>query len=140
MWKPDGLSRDGVAYMTNMPDGWPTLMNYYFSQFTHEIISISLSNAHELYPAYSYSHSRGDNQRGVLVLKEEKKWEFFQRGVPFEYEDLANYNKRKISDRLNSTIIKTYLERIGIYLDDERFWLPSAHSVLYSTDLIGAFG
>lgn len=28
MWKPSGLSRDGVAYMTNMPDAWPSLINY----------------------------------------------------------------------------------------------------------------
>jgi len=140
IWQPSGLTRNGVAFMTNMPDGWPTLLNYYFLNFLSEIVMVTIDNVEEELPTFSFKYLRGDDQRVVRVSKEEGGWMFYQNGTALEFEDVANYKKRKISDRLNATIIKTYLERIGIYLDDERFWLPSAHSVLYSTDLIGAFG
>jgi hypothetical protein len=50
------------------------------------------------------------------------KWQFTGWGEPLWFEDLGNYGKRRIKDRVNYHIIAGYLKKLGWEIDSDAFW------------------
>lgn len=134
VWKPKLGAFNFVVFFTNMSDGWDTLLRNYARVFNEEVISIQLSQEKAKYPVYSFDFKKGESQRLVRSMKEIDKWEFFEKGEVCDFENVANYRKRKIADRINNELIIGYLKKNGINIEVNEFWI-SQNAVRFYTDL-----
>jgi hypothetical protein len=73
--------------------------------------------------SYSRAHDTGvwvEGWRVVYALLE-RRWEFFQSGTPFPFEETSRYAARRIRDRLTPEMMDRYLRALAIpRLDDSR--------------------
>jgi len=60
--------------------------------------------------------------RAVSVRNDVSGWRFHQMGPPWDFEDLERYQARIIRQRLDSTLLAMYCEKLGIRLFDESFY------------------
>ena len=58
----------------------------------------------------------------VSVRNDVSGWRFHQMGTPWEFEDLERYQARIIRQRLDSSLLATYCEKLGIRLFDQFFY------------------
>lgn len=135
IWNPKSLTENITAFLTNMPDGWPTLLNQYFLNFKHEIIRVVISDRASRYPVYIYEQISETNRRVIQVQKDDEKWNFFQGGALLPFEEDRHYKKRKIAERLNADIIKSYLLNNSIDIEGQDFWESNKKAVFFFTDL-----
>lgn len=131
LWESKSINFEMVVFLTNMPDGWLTLLNLYFKRYKHEIIRIALSDSGNKFPFYLYEQIQEDNHRIIQVLKEDSEWKFFQRGSLLPFENSIFYKKRRIADRLNNGIIKQYLRKNKIDIDNLNFWRSNDNCIMY---------
>lgn len=75
---------------------------------------------------YEFQH------RTIMVHKEGNRVDFEQSGVPFTFENTANYEKRLKKDRLTVEMVEEYCGHFGIYLFDLDFY--KGRSVIFSTE------
>ena len=118
-----------------MPDGWPTLLNQYFTRHRKEIIRVTLSNMNRKFPLYRYEQIQEDNCRIVQVINDDDEWKFFQSGSLLKFENDIYYKNRRIADRLNNEIIKEYLRSNNIDIDHPEFWKSKEPAVVFATRL-----
>jgi len=71
----------------------------------------------------------------VQLLKDTYKWEFNVEGNPLAIEDLANYQKRKKTDRLNDDILENYMKRLGFDCTQREFWVSAGNAIEYKFEL-----
>jgi hypothetical protein len=135
LWQPKSIDVDMVAFVTNMPDGWPTLLNFYLTHYDREIFRIRLSDEIEEYPANQIEYKTRHEKRIVQALRDSDKWKFYEEGTVLPFEDVNNYKKRKIADRLNADIIDDYLKQNGIDISNSSFWVSNGMAYEYSTIL-----
>ena len=140
IWRPKSIESDFVAFISNMPDGWPTLLNYYLKHYDRDLIRVRLSDENKNYPVYQMEYLNKTWRRVVQVLKDSDKWTFYQEGSPLMFEDVENYKKRKISDRLNEEIIQDYLKKNGIDISKTDFWNSKGLAIEFCTELINKNG
>ena len=74
-----------------------------------------------------YEH--GESRRFVRVMDDER-WEFFERGARFDWENADQYRRRRKKDRVTRKMIVDYARRFGVDLEDDSFW-QSDHDALY---------
>ena len=135
MWQPVCIDFDLVVYITNMNDGWQGLLRGYSEDYKRKIIRIVLSKPNIIYPAYEFEVMNMDSIRLIHVIKDFPKWQFFQKGNILPFEENAHYKKRRISDRLNNSIIEDYLKKNGININEEDFWKSKGNAIEFSTKL-----
>ncbi len=58
------------------------------------------------------------------------KWEFCETGEPLVFEKTDQYHNRKVKDRFTFELLKYYLEQLGIFAFDEKFYLSASSAVL----------
>lgn len=135
LWQPVSINFDLVVFLTNMSDGWQTLLNVYFNEFKREIIRVRFSDDAREYPAYLFEYMGPSNHRIVQGLKDSYRWDFFESGIIMPFENGANYKKRRIADRLNNDIINEYLKKNGIDINENDFWVSNEDAIEFSTRL-----
>ena len=135
LWQPTSINFDLVVFLTNMSDGWETLLNIYFDEFKREIIRVCFSDEASEFPAYSFEYMESSNQRVIQALKDSDRWDFFESGSILPFENSLNYRKRKISDRLNNDIIEDYLKKNEIDIRQNDFWVSKGDAIEFSTKL-----
>jgi hypothetical protein len=135
LWQPVSIGFDLVVFLSNISDGWQTLINSYFDEHKHQIIRVRLSDSAKHYPAYLFEYMTQSNHRIIQALKDDDGWDFYQSGAILSLENETNYRKRKIADRLNSDIIIEYLKNDGIDINVENFWTSKGDAVEFSTKL-----
>jgi hypothetical protein len=137
IWQPQSLDDDITVFLTTFPDGWPTLINNYFSKYQREIISTVLCDTKTEFPFYNFEYKNKTEERIIQAMKDDKKWEFFEKGLALPFENKEYYEKRKISDRLNNEIIDEYLKKSGIDICDINFWKSRGNAIEFETRLDG---
>jgi hypothetical protein len=135
IWQPQAIDFDLVVFLSSMTDGWPTLLNKYFSIHKRETICLGLSDKQTNFPFYNFEYRNNYNNRIVQAMKDDSKWEFFESGSLLPFEDEINYKKRKIFDRLNNDIINDYLLKNGIDICEDDFWKSKEMAVEFITKL-----
>lgn len=55
----------------------------------------------------------------------EAKWEFLQDGVPYPFENTANYSVKPIRDRFTPAMLSEYLQHFDIELFDKDFYVAT---------------
>ncbi len=123
LWEPcNGFNL--TIFITNMPDGWPSLIANYCSTFETEVISIVLSGDKVIFPMFRFLKTKKQKERLIQVIKDDVKWKFNEMGMIQDFEDPLNYNKKRIKDRLNNAIIAEYLNKNYINIRDNSFLKP----------------
>ena len=135
MWQPKSVEFDLVVFITSLSDGWPTLINKYFSIHQRESISVTFTPTLIEFPMFAFAYKNHICDRVIQVIKEERKWTFFEKGTLLSFEDEENYKKKKIVDRLNNSIIIEYLQRNDININESDFWKPKNIALEFYTNL-----
>ena len=135
MWQPVCIDFDLVVFITNMSDGWQGLLRGYSEDYKRKVIRIRISDPNIAYPGYAFEAINGDSTRLVQVIKDSHKWVFFEKGNILPFEESINYNKRRISNRLNNSIIEDYLKKNGIDINEENFWKSKGNAIEFFTKL-----
>ncbi len=77
IWQPQSIDFDLVVFLTTLSDGWPTLINNYFSVYGRETFSATFSDDQSKYPLYNFEYRSGEKNRIIQAIKDDPKWEFF---------------------------------------------------------------
>jgi hypothetical protein len=59
------------------------------------------------------------DERTLSASATDGRWEWHASGRPFAFEDLARYQARRISDRLDRSLLLHYLDELGVPAGDE---------------------
>lgn len=111
-----------TAFMPNYQDGWLTMCNALAGLMPGEHMKIRACVTGD-YPLADFEMwSAGDSVRYVRAMREDPSWEFFARGEPQAFEDLSNYRKKRIADRLDRRILVEYLTKLGWDISQPEFW------------------
>ena len=138
MWQPKAIDSDLVVFINNMPDGWPTLLNYYLKHYDNrEIINVRLSDKSIEYSVNEFVFINKSIRRIVHSIKDFDKWIFYQEGPLLSFENEMNYKRKKISDRLNDVIVQEYLKENNINISKPDFWISKGMAIEFSTKLKG---
>jgi len=133
LWNPLNVDLQIVAFITNMPDGWPTLLNSYSFDSGRKIIRVRLSDNSTKNPVNEFSVVIGSERRTVQVLKDYNRWEFFETGTKLSFEDESYYRRRSIADRLNPEIIQRYLIENSIDITADNFFHSGSEAIEFSS-------
>jgi hypothetical protein len=111
-----------TVMISNSIDGWMTLCNKisYESSFSYYNFKLSRPNIEEYINSFAY-YCKGVNQRTVYVMKD-AKWFFYEYGEPLWFENIMNYKKRIIRNRLDYNILISYCMKLGIDILDDSFF------------------
>jgi len=109
----------GWTGLGNRGDAWYTLVNAISEQAKDlEALFVACDLEKTQYPAAAFEFYRdGQSVRCVRASREEDGWHFVNRGTPLPFEDVSQYSRRAISDRLNRTTLETMLSRLDIDLN-----------------------
>jgi hypothetical protein len=125
-----------TVFFPNFSDGWYTAVYNYTRLYNKSAFQVgfTIDNAME-YPAYFFNFFFTDKgqikERTVHAIKEDK-WVFFAKDNPLAIEDVDNYSKKKIKNRINNEIIIGYLKKAGYDLTDNNFFKSNRNAVLFS--------
>jgi hypothetical protein len=133
LWQPKSINFDLIVFLSNISDGWQTLINAYFTSYKHEIIRVRLSDDVNDYPVFLFEYISLSNHRIIQVMKDYDGWDFYQSGTIMSFENEANYKVKKIANRLNNDIIVGYLRNNGIDINDDGFRESKTDAVEFST-------
>ncbi len=109
-----------TGFLSRLDDGWSTMVNAICSKSPEmKAILVGLDfDAEAKYPRSSFEvFDGGQSVRCVRAWREDNGWHFIIRGEPLPFELTSYYERRKISDRLNSKIIHQLLLKLGINID-----------------------
>jgi hypothetical protein len=108
-----------VFFISNYEDGLYTLCNVIHQYTNGNLIMCSLSNERtNKAPFFQFYYSDCNfNERSVLAYKD-TKWIFYDKGTPLSIENVKYYGNKYIKNRLNTSIIEEYLQKMGINLWD----------------------
>ncbi len=133
IFEPAGMAAHS-AMVTNLRDGWSTLVNILAGHISGTHFLVRSEPAGE-YPATSLEVWRdGASVRRVHAMREEGGWVFFQQGEPLAFEDTESYSRRRIRDRFNKSLALETMGRAGWPLSTPDFW-RSAGSAWYAEEL-----
>jgi len=76
----------------------------------------------ELYASSTDGCSFLNTQRSVFAANDGGRWKFGAAGGPLEFEDVKQYESRRIQDRFNPEMLDRYLRSFGIQLFLEEFY------------------
>jgi hypothetical protein len=126
------LNEKMTFFVANIQDGWHTLIYSVCKHFKLRCFELSISNDTIDYPSNKIvCYDNGVNIRSIrAIMADDNKWEFYQKGDPLAFENLENYKKRRIKDRLNRAIIIQYLARLNIDLNSNDFWISEKPTLL----------
>jgi hypothetical protein len=125
--------------ISNSFDGWITLANHIVSLTKNNHLAFFTSTKidtglNENYMFIKRSHD--EDVRIVYSMTDSGKWVFYQEGEILGFEDISNYSKRKIKDRLNFSIIVDYCNKLGFDILNQEFWSSNKKAIyLEETEL-----
>jgi hypothetical protein len=124
----------GIIMIPNLIDGWKTLFhNITFNlKISGYYFSISSKNENEPYNCIIYVEN-GLEKRICSIIKENKKWIFYERGEPLFFENINYYQNKLKRDKLNKEIIINYLHELKI-VNDNKLEIQNNSNILFEYD------
>ena len=122
LWEPKNATGRS-AFMATFSDGWATLIHNMGTTYKHDCLKIRISSVTAIYPICElFYYEGGEEKRLIRSMKDEPRWEFYQKGAPLQFEKLDYYKKRRIKDRFSEELLLEYLLMMGWNIRDEIFW------------------
>ena len=135
MWEPQLEIKKCTVFVNNFKDGWITLMNKFSTDYGKEIATGAFSNDKDDFPFFKFGYRKKLIVRDVHVLRDNEEWQFYSKGMPLEFEEIANYQEKQISKRLNNSIVENYMKALGFDCTKEQFWKSDTDAVEYKFTL-----
>ncbi len=113
--------------VSNVTDGWVTLCNAIAFHAKTDLYTFSFSEEEDpdARNALEYrDYSSPQMKERVVHAMKDPRWAFYEKGEPLYFEDVANYKKRKIKDKVNKQILVSYCNRLGLNVEDPDFLNP----------------
>ncbi len=136
IWEPI-MNPEQTVFVSNVMDGWLTLMNTLSCYRKIDIIKVSISSPKDSYPCNRYElikcHDQ-QNQRVIYSMKEDNGWVFYQQGIPQKFEKIDNYQKRLKRDRLNRELVLEYTKMSGFDLNHINFWRSNSPILFFEVN------
>jgi hypothetical protein len=76
--------------------------------------------------------------RAIEVANDGGHWVFEEEGEPFSFEQVEQYQARRVRDRFTFDMLKDYLRHLGLFPFDEDFYMPPG-STAYLIQKSGPF-
>ena len=127
-FKPELI--DVIVQYTNYEDGLHTLCCHISDNLNEPFYHFSFSNANHLDKKFSLEKYANGEILRVVYAMQDPKWKFYEQGDILSFEDITNYKKKRIPERLNKEIIIEYCARLGFEITSNKFW-ESAESALF---------
>lgn len=126
LFAPD-FSPDECVFITNLSDGWFTLVNCICAELKVKCITVSLATDKNQYPCNAMRiYEGGKEVRYVRAMLDSDRWDFFEKGESLPFEEESNYRKHRIKDRVNKQLLLGYLKslKLDVYVDS--FWMSQS--------------
>lgn len=121
--------KNKTIMISNYADGWMTLGNKISNESSTFHYNFRLSkNVNENFINSLMYWNSGKNQRVIYTMKD-PKWMFYEQGDTLWFEELENYQKRLIKDRLNFEILVSYCKKLGINILDNDFFNSEENAI-----------
>jgi hypothetical protein len=122
LWEPKNTP-DKCAFMATFEDGWATLIHNIGINYKHECLNIRISKITVTYPICEFLYYQsGVEKRFIRSMKDDPRWEFYQKGESLSFEKLNYYNKRRIKDRFTEKLLLEYMNILGWDISENKFW------------------
>jgi hypothetical protein len=121
--------KDGFfIYLDNTGESYYALIRGISLEYNLESIRCSISND-EVYPSYKINSFYQGDERVVYAYKE-TKWIFYEEGALRSFENPEYYKRINKPERFNYDILKEYLEKQNILIEDREFWKPVSEVII----------
>ena len=122
---------DCVIQYTNYWDGWVTLSNYISRNLNIPFYQFSFSNQDTLYKKFSFQKYESGKISRLVYAMQDPKWIYHEQGTALDFENLDNYKRRRIKDKLTKSIIIEYCKALNLNIVDDCFWETQESALFY---------
>jgi hypothetical protein len=122
VWEPKATP-GSTMLVANLTDGWSSLVHTTATRFSLTCAMVRVSLPHDPWPIVELAYLLGGAERRFLrVMKDDPRWQFFERGDPLPFEEPSYYARRRIRDRLPRDLLFKYLTMLGWDPTDAGLW------------------
>lgn len=125
LWSP---CDNHTAVYGNQSDGFDTLCNILHLRYGFDITQICLTLDpenkidNEIYDMRLFYHIGKDNSMRMVRVMQDPRWDFYEIGEPFPFEQTEKYKERIKKKRLTNDMILDYAEAMGYDVRNPDFW------------------
>jgi hypothetical protein len=121
---------DQCVLVANLADGWSSYSHVLCERhgFSCFRVRSTTRNAEDWINEFKV-FSKGRPARLVYSMWDGKP-KFWQQGNPMPFEDLSNYQKKRIKDRLTRNIIAGYSKACSGDIDSDDFWSTETEALI----------
>lgn len=125
LWSP---CDNHTAVYGNQSDGFDTLCNILHLRYGFDITQICLTLDpenkidNEIYDMRLFYHIGKDNSMRMVRVMQDPRWDFYEIGEPFPFEQTEKYKERIKKKRLTNDMILDYAEAMGYDVRNPEFW------------------
>ena len=125
LWSP---CDNHTAVYGNQSDGFYTLCNVLHLRYGFDITQICLTLDpenkidNEIYDMRLFYHIGKDNSMRMVRVMQDPRWDFYEIGEPFPFEQTEKYKERIKKKRLTNDMILDYAEAMGYDVRNPEFW------------------
>ena len=83
------------------------------------------------YPGYKLCRYFDGKERVIQNIKDGSKWCFFQKGEVCSFENTGYYAMKRGAKKFDYEIMKEYLVKLGLNIEDNDFWTPKGEKFLF---------
>lgn len=112
-WWQNTLYPNKVFFISNYEDGLANVCRTIQKHLRCNAIMCALSNETNN-PFFKFYYSNSNLEERLIQVYKEDKWVFYEEGIPLSIENINYYKNRLIKKRLNNSVIKEYLLKLGI--------------------------
>ena len=131
IWEPS--NNPGVSvFSSNLKDGWYTFVNILSTKYFLDSASIRLSPSDDEYPICEFlTYTKGKRSRIVRVMKDDPRWEFYEEGKVYNFEEVENYTRRLKRQRFTQEMLTRYMKNLGWDIEDKDFYKTETFGLLF---------
>ena len=125
LWSP---CDNHTAVYGNQSDGFDTLCNILHLRYGFDITQICLTLDpenkidNEIYDMRLFYHIGKDNSMRMVRVMQDPRWDFYEIGEPFPFEQTEKYKEHIKKKRLTNDMILDYAEAMGYDVRNPEFW------------------
>jgi hypothetical protein len=131
IWEPSNNPGASV-FSSNLEDGWYTFVNILSTKHFFDSASIRLSPPDNEDPICEFlTYTEGKQNRIVRVMKDDSKWEFYEEGKAYNFEEIENYTRRLKRQRFTQEMLTRYMKNLGWDIEDKDFYKTETFGLLF---------
>jgi hypothetical protein len=121
---------DVTVVFSDLTDGWITLTYWMTKHAPCQAWVFRAARPTVEWPLLGYEHiDSGESKRVVQLIRDDPRWEFYQRGHPVPEEDTSRFTAKPKKARLRYEDVLDLAERLGYPVRSPAFWTSSKPGV-----------